>query len=312
MGLELKKGVEPDCKKMKTPKPSLNALRAFEATARLRSFSDAANELSVTHGAVSRHVRSLEESLGIQLLNRNAHSTDTTPQGARLAEGLSSAFNLIQASIEQLMSGPITLSCSESIMMYWLIPRIARFHQAHPAVDLRFNMSSGPVDFAHENINIAIRLSTRKVPKDALKRDVVDEWIGPVCSAEYMQSARIQTIEDLGRARLLATKTRSLAWAEWLRASGHANTGLQVADSFEHFYLMIQAAKCGLGVANVPKMLVRDDLSAGTLVAPFGFVAGPNKVSLWIAPYRGSRAEAVALEDWLVDELQKSEKSLHQ
>ncbi|MBA3059808.1 MAG: LysR family transcriptional regulator [Gammaproteobacteria bacterium] len=297
---------------MKTPKPSLNALRAFEATARLRSFSDAANELSVTHGAVSRHVRSLEESLGIQLLNRNAHSTDTTPQGARLAEGLSSAFNLIQASIDQLMSGPITLSCSESIMMYWLIPRIARFHQAHPMVDLRFNMSSGPVDFSRENINIAIRLSTRDVPKDALKRDVVDEWIGPVCSAEYMQSVRIQSIEDLGRASLLATKTRSLAWSEWLSASGHANTGLQVADSFEHFYLMIQAAKCGLGVANVPKMLVRDDLSAGTLVAPFGFVPGPNKVSLWIAPYRGSRAEAVALEDWLVDELQKSEKSHHQ
>lgn len=296
---------------MKTPKPSLNALRAFEAAARLRSFSDAANELSVTHGAVSRHVRSLEESLGIQLLNRNAHSTDTTPQGARLAEGLSSAFNLIQTSIEQLMSGPITLSCSESIMMYWLIPRIARFHQAHPMVDLRFNMSSGPVDFSRENINIAIRLSTRDVPKDAMKRDVVDEWIGPVCSAEYMQSVRIQSIEDLGRASLLATKTRSLAWSEWLRASGHANTGLKVADSFEHFYLMIQAAKCGLGVANVPKMLVRDDLNAGTLVAPFGFVAGPNKVSLWIAPYRGSRTEAVALEDWLVEELQKSEK-VHQ
>lgn len=296
---------------MKTPKPSLNALRAFEATARLRSFSDAANELSVTHGAVSRHVRSLEESLGIQLLNRNAHSTDTTPQGARLAEGLSSAFNLIQASIDQLMSGPITLSCSESIMMYWLIPRIARFHQAHPKVDLRFNMSSGPVDFSRENINIAIRLSTRDVPKDALKRDVVDEWIGPVCSAEYMHSVRIQSIEDLGRASLLATKTRSLAWSEWLSASGHANTGLKVADSFEHFYLMIQAAKCGLGVANVPKMLVRDDLSAGTLVAPFGFVPGPNKVSLWIAPYRGSRTEAVALEDWLVEELQKSEKAHH-
>ena len=296
---------------MKTPKPSLNALRAFEAAARLRSFSDAANELSVTHGAVSRHVRSLEESLGIQLLNRNAHSTDTTPQGARLAEGLSSAFNLIQASIEQLMSGPITLSCSESIMMYWLIPRIARFHQAHPMVDLRFNMSSGPVDFSRENINIAIRLSTRDVPKDAMKRDVVDEWIGPVCSAEYMQSVRIQSIEDLGRASLLATKTRSLAWSEWLLASGHANTGLKIADSFEHFYLMIQAAKCGLGVANVPKMLVRDDLNAGTLVAPFGFVPGPNKVSLWIAPYRGSRTEAVALEDWLVEELQKSEK-VHQ
>lgn len=293
---------------MKIPKPSLNALRAFEATARLRSFSEAANELSVTHGAVSRHVRSLEETLGIQLLHRNAHSTDTTPQGSRLAEGLSSAFNLIQASIEQLMSGPITLSCSESIMMYWLIPRIARFQKAHPMIDLRVNMSSSLEDFSRENISVAIRLSTRELPKGALKRDVVDEWIGPVCSAEYMQSARIQSVEDLGRTRLLATKTRPLAWSEWLRTSGHASTGPKIADSFEHFYLMIQAAKCGLGVANVPRMLVRDDLSAGTLVAPFGFVPGPNKVSLWIAAHQSARPETIALEDWLIEELQKAEK----
>ncbi|MDO8283823.1 MAG: LysR substrate-binding domain-containing protein [Rhodoferax sp.] len=293
---------------MKIPKPSLNALRAFEATARLRSFTDAANELSVTHGAVSRHVRSLEETLGIQLLHRNAHSTDTTPQGLRLAEGLTSAFKLIQISIEQLMSGPVTLSCSESIMMYWLIPRISRFRQAHPMVDLRVNMSSSLEDFAHENISVAIRLSTRELPKEALKIDVVEEWIGPVCTAEYMQSARIQSVEDLSRTRLLATKTRPLAWSEWFRTSGHASNRLKIADSFEHFYLMIQAAKCGLGVANVPRMLVRDDLNAGTLVAPFGFVQGPNKVSLWVAAHQRSRPETIAVEDWLIEELQRAEK----
>lgn len=293
---------------MKIPKPSLNALRAFEATARLHSFSEAANELSVTHGAVSRHVRSLEETLGIQLLHRNAHSTNTTPQGARLAEGLSSAFNLIQTSIEQLISGPITLSCSESIMMYWLIPRISRFRQAHPMVDLRVNMSSSLEDFARENISVAIRLSTKELPKEALKIDVVEEWIGPVCTAEYMHSARIQSVEDLTRTRLLATKTRPLAWSEWFRTCGHANSRIKIADSFEHFYLMIQAAKCGLGVANVPRMLVRDDLNAGTLVAPFGFVSGPNKVSLWVAAHQSTRPETIALEDWLIEELQKAER----
>ena len=293
---------------MKTPRPSLNSLRAFEATARLCSFTAAAHELSVTHGAVSRHVRSLEETLGIQLLRRNAHSTNPTPQGARLAEGLLSAFNLIQVSIEQLMSGPLTLSCSESIMMYWLIPRIARFQQAHPMVDLRFNMNSGPVDFARDNISLAIRLSTIEPPKDALVRDVVAEWIGPVCSAEYLQSARIESVEDLARTRLLVAKTRPSAWSDWLSTSGHAITGIAVADSFEHFYLLIQAAKCGLGVANVPRMLVRDDLSAGTLVAPFGFVPGPNRLVLWVAPYLSSRPETIALEDWLIEELQKAEK----
>jgi LysR family glycine cleavage system transcriptional activator len=139
---------------------SLNALRAFEATARLRSFSAAAEELSVTHGAVSRHVRMLEDTLGLPLLKRSAHGTEPTAEGQRLADGLSRGFQLIRASIEQLVPGPLTLSCSESIMMYWLLPRLTRFQEANADVALRFNMGYGPVHFARDNISVAIRLST--------------------------------------------------------------------------------------------------------------------------------------------------------
>ena len=290
-------------KKMRPPRPSFNALRAFEATARLRSFTAAAAELSVTHGAISRQVRSLEDVLGIQLLRRNAHATEATTQGSRLAEGLSSAFNLIRTSLDQIKPGPLTLSCSESIMMYWLLPRISRFQLAHPEIDLRFNMSHGPIDFARDNIGIAIRLSSIEAPKDALVTDVVSEWVGPVCSLAYMQSHQLQSVEDLPRSRLLASKTRPSAWAEWLKPSGQSANGLQVADVFEHFYLLIQAAKCGLGVANVPRLLVQDDLRAGTLVAPFDFVRGPNRLVLWLDPQLGSRPEVDALEQWLIREL---------
>ncbi len=198
------------------------------------------------------------------------------------------------------MSGPLTLSCPESIM-YWLIPRIAQSQHAHPMVDIRFNMSFGPVDFARDNISLAIRLSTITPPKDASMKDVVAEWIGPVCTAEYLQSARIESVEDLARAPWLVAKTRPLAWSDWLSTSGHAVTGITVADSFEYFYLLIQAAKCGFGIANVPRMLVRDDLSAGTLVAPFGFVPWPNRLALWVAPYLSSRLGTIALEDWLIE-----------
>ena len=111
---------------------SLNAMRAFEATARPRNFSAAAIELSVTHGAVSRHIRLLEDSLGLQLLKRSAHGTEPTAEGERMAESLSRAFDLIQSSIEQMMPGPLTLLCPESIMMYWLIPRPARSRDANP------------------------------------------------------------------------------------------------------------------------------------------------------------------------------------
>ena len=297
---------------MPSPRLSLNALRAFEATARLRSFSAAAGELAVTHGAISRHIRALEDALGLALLTRSAQGTAPTGEGQRLAEGLSAAFNLIQASVEQLTPGPLTLSCSESIMMYWLIPRLARFHDANPGVELRFNMSHGAVDFARDNISVAIRLSSIDAPKGVQRSDVVTEWIGPVCSPAYLAGLRLQVAADLQGARLMVSRTRPDAWGDWLRCGGGGDNGglgpLRIDESFDHFYLLIQAAKCGLGLANVPRMLVRDDLSNGTLVAPLGFLPGPNKLAIWVAPHLSRRADAVKLIDWLTDELRLVER----
>lgn len=287
---------------------SLNALRAYEATARLRSFTAAADELAVTHGAVSRHIRSLEDALGLSLLTRGAQGAVPTADGQQLAEGLSRAFGLMQASLDQLEPGPLTLSCSESIMMYWLLPRLEGFQQAHPEVQLRFNMSHGPVDFARDAIGVAIRLSTIEPPKEVVSTAGVTEWIGPVCSAEYLRGLRLSSPADLPRARLLVSKTRPSAWQDWQRAAGHEPAALHVADAFEHFYLLIQAAKCGLGLANVPRLLVRDDLASGTLVAPLGFIPGPNKLKVWLAPHLSRRADAVKLVDWLEGELRATER----
>jgi len=286
---------------------SLNALRAFEATARLRSFSAAAEELSVTHGAVSRHIRMLEDSVGLPLLKRSAQGASPTAEGQRLADGLSTAFSLIQSSVEQLKPGPLTLACSESIMMYWLLPRLNRFKDAHPEVELRFNMSHGPVDFARDNVSVAIRLSSIEAPKDVVKDDVAPEWVGPVCSPEYLRQKRIESVDDLARALLMVSRTRPSAWDDWARCSGHTGMELRVDESFDHFYLLIQGARCGLGLANVPRMLVRDDLTSGTLVAPLGFVRGPNRLGIWIAPHLSRRPDVVKLVDWLHDELRATE-----
>jgi LysR family transcriptional regulator, glycine cleavage system transcriptional activator len=286
---------------------SLNALRAFEATARLRSFSAAANELSVTHGAVSRHIRVLEDSVGLPLLKRTAQGAVPTGEGQRLADGLSTAFSLIQSSIEQLTPGPLTLACSESIMMYWLLPRLNRFKDAHPEVELRFNMSHGPVDFTRDNVSVAIRLSSIEAPKDVVRADVAPEWVGPVCSPEYLRQKRIEAVGDLARARLMVSRTRPSAWEDWARCSSQPEMELRVNESFDHFYLLIQGARCGLGLANVPRMLVRDDLTSGTLVAPLGFVRGPNRLAIWIAPHLSRRPDVVKLVDWLHDELRATE-----
>ena len=293
---------------MPLPRLSLNALRAFEATARLRSFSAAADELSVTHGAVSRHVRSLEDALGVALLTRGAQGAAPTAEGQRLAEGLSAAFGLIQASVEQLAPGPLTLACSESIMMYWLLPRLARFQDANPGVELRFHMSHGAADFVRDNIGVAIRLSSIEAPKGVQCSEIVTEWIGPVCSPAYLRGLRLKTARDLQRARLMASRTRPNAWTDWQRCCGHEGLGaLRVDETFDHFYLLIQAAKCGLGMASVPRMLVRDDLENGTLVAPLGFSPGPNRLAIWVAPHLGRRPDTVRLVDWLAEELRSIE-----
>lgn len=290
---------------MKPPRPSLNALRAFEVTARLRSFSGAAEELSVTHGAISRQIRTLEDSLGVVLLSRSAHSTEPTPEGKQLSDGLSQGFKLIQDSVELIKPGPITLSCSTSIMMYWLLPRLGGLHRDLPGLQLSFNLGYGGIDFARDNISVAIRLDSKEPPKGVEPKPLVMEWIGPVCSPEYMRSAKIKVVEDVSRARLLATNTRPRAWEDWAESAGLSRLTLPIAESFEHFYLQIQAAKCGLGLANVPRMLVRDELKSGTLVAPLGFVQGQRSLVLWVAPHLAARSEMHLLVEWLVEEMSR-------
>lgn len=283
--------------------PSLNALKAFEAVARHRSMTLAADELFVTHGAVSRHIKSLEETLGVLLVNRKARSTEPTLEGLRLAEGLASAFSLMQASVERVRPGPLTLSCSSSIMMGWIIPRIGQFHERHPHIELQFNMNFDRIDFVRDKIGLAIRSSIIEPPEDAVIRELGGEAIGPVCSPEYLAQAQLSEPKDLEAAMLLSTRTRPQAWRDWQVVAEETDLLLEPRSSFDHFYLLIQAAACGLGVATVPQMLVLDQLASGRLVAPFGFRPGPRRLVLWIAPHVAGRPDALALERWLIEEM---------
>ena len=292
---------------MPTPRPSLNALHTFEAVARLRSMTLAAEELCVTHGAVSRQIKALEETLGLALLRRTPHASEPTAEGLRLAEGLATAFGLIDASLEQLQPGPLTLSCSASVLMHWLLPRMARFQAQHPQAVLQFNMNHDQIDFIRDKVSVAIRSNVIAAPRDALVRELAIEHVGPVCSPAYLNTTRLACPADLADVRRLSTRTRPQAWSDWMRAASLPGDALPLApqESYEHFYLLIQAAACGLGVAVVPQMLVQEELCAGRLVAPLGFVPGPRRLQLWVAPHLGRRADILALERWLVQEMGK-------
>ncbi|WP_246752914.1 LysR substrate-binding domain-containing protein [Sinorhizobium sp. BG8] len=284
----------------------MNALRAFEATARHRSMTLAADELCVTHGAVSRHIKSLEETLGVVLLNRKARTTEPTPEGIRLAEGLASAFSLMQASVDRVRPAPLTLSCSSSIMMSWIIPRISRFHDLHPNIELQFNMNYDRIDFVRDKISIAIRTNVIAPPDDAIIRELSGEWIGPVCAPQYLEASGLGAPEDMEKALLLSTRTRPEALIDWQKAAGYEGLSLEPKAEFDHFYLLIQAAACGLGVAVVPRMLVLDQIQSGRLVAPFGFRPGPRRLLLWIAPHLVGRPDTLAIENWLTREIHSS------
>ena len=273
--------------------------------------SAAASELSVTPGAISRHVRSLEETLRVTLLTRGAVSSDPTPEGLRLAEGLAAGFSAIDAVLEQVKPGPLTLSCSTSIMMYWLIPRIADFHRRHPDVQLQFNMNHGQFDAVREGIGMAIRNTMVEPPLDVVVKELAPERIGLVCSPDYLRAAGISRAAHVVGAHRLAPVTRPNAWQEWAHVVGYQGETLTTDQSFDHFYLMIQAAICGLGIAPVPQMLVLDDLRSGKLVAPFGFVDGPHKLVLWLAPHVRDRADTVALREWLTDQLARTQEEGH-
>ncbi|WP_416047274.1 LysR substrate-binding domain-containing protein [Cupriavidus basilensis] len=185
---------------------------------------------------------------------------------------------------------------------------MSSFQQKNPDVLLQYHMTSGPLDFTRDKVSVAIRLSSQEPPRDVIRTDICSEWVGPVCSPEYLRTLELRTTTDLQRARLIYSHTRERAWLEWKECYAPEMGELILDEGFPHFYLLIQAARCGLGIANVPRMLVQDDLNSGTLVAPFGFVAGPNRLTIWVASHLTERSETKRLIDWLSGELRTDER----
>lgn len=284
----------------------LTSLRAFEAAARLGSMSAAAQELFVTHGAISRHVHLLEDQYGIPLLVRHARSVSPTPEGAGLAAQLTEAFHLMREAVARLEPGPVTLSCSATIMTKWLIPRLGDFKRAHPDTELRLNVSHGEVDFIQDQISVAIRSSMKRPPQGVVIEPLLHEQIGLVCHPNYQADIGISSIASLARARLLDTATRPNGWNEWATLMKCEHIRLTPHERYEHFYLVIEAAVAQLGVALVPRYLVEKEIETGQLVAPFGFIDSPYSLNLWIAPHERLRDDVCKLARWIQKQMEPS------
>jgi DNA-binding transcriptional LysR family regulator len=284
----------------------LSSLRAFEVTARLGSMTAAAGELFVTHGAISRHIHLLEDQFGVRLLVRHARSVSPTSEGVALAGQLTKAFRLMREAIARLEPGPVTLSCSATIMTKWLIPRLNEFKSIHPGTEFRLNISHDEVDFVQDQISLAIRSSMKRPPLGVVIEPLLHEKIGLVCHKDYQTSLGITSIASLKNVRILETATRPNAWKEWVTLMNCEDVHITPHERYEHFYLVIEAAVSQLGVALVPLYLVEKEIESGQLVAPFGFIDSLYSLDLWIAPHERLRVDVRKLADWIRQQMQGS------
>ncbi len=294
---------EPGSPRGRRALPPLGALRCFEAAARHASFARAAQELHLTPGAISRAVRSIEQTLGVALFERRRQRVHLTAAGERLREAAGSAFDGLAAAMRELRRGAqspaLVVSCEPSLLMRWLIPRLPAFQAAHPDIELRWVAGGGPVAF--QGIDLAVRRGDFDRGRLHAYR-LFEERIGPVCSPrcrERWLSGEGARVKLRARARLLHSATRPGAWNDWMRASGRRVPASAQAQRFEHFYFSLQAAAAGLGLAIGPWALVRDDLEAGLLEAPFGFLADGTVYELLAPAPVEPGTPAAALLEWL-------------
>ncbi|RAO77789.1 LysR family transcriptional regulator [Dyella jiangningensis] len=295
---------------MPRPLPSLNALLAFEAAARLGSVSKAAVELHVTHGAVSRHIRSLEEELGLALFQRQGRGLALTPAGQRLRDTSTAAFAQLRDTVESLRPEaghtPFVLGCPVSLLARWMIPRLERLMADLPDLDLHLRPQEAPFDDALGGLDAAVLAGEAPWPASWHVRPLLRERIGPVVSPEFAKARRLigRPPEVILELPLLHTQSRPRVWSSWAQAIGMVPAQLSMAQGYPHLYHLIEAAVAGRGLAMAPEPLVADDLASGRLVAPWGFV---DSSAQWVlaTPSRMPAERSEALARWLKTEFNR-------
>lgn len=283
--------------------PSLNALRAFEAAARLGSMSLAAQELFVTHGAVSRQVRALEEALGQPLFERQGRGVTLTKAGRQLQEQCRTAFQQLREAWLQLRDGAATpafvLGCPGSVLARWVIPRLERLRRELPQLVVHLAAEDEPFAATATGIHASLLIASPPWPDGWRIHELAAERIGPVMSPQYpgAQHLRNASPEALADEPLLHTASRPQAWPDWAKAMGLAPKSLRQTQPLPHLYFLLEAAAAGLGVAIAPQALVADDLERQRLIAPWGF---RQTAARWVlASRRDGDARVETLARWL-------------
>lgn len=256
----------------------LNGLRAFEAAARLSSFSKAADELHISHSTVSHHIKGLEQSLGIDLFVRQNRRVVLTPAGRDLLPVLRESFENISRQLDQIKQGDkspvLRLTVTPSFATKWLVPRLKKFREARPDIDLLVKPSLALADYRQDRFDVGIRAGLGQWPR--LKSELLmATHMSPLCSPGLIaRTSELKTPVDVLQHTLLNADTGEYAgtaweWHAWLHAMGVSEFGNPRQLSFEDPALSLNAAVDGLGIAMGYVELAADDIAAGRLVQPF-------------------------------------------
>jgi LysR family transcriptional regulator, glycine cleavage system transcriptional activator len=294
--------------------PPLNALKAFEAAARYESFTRAAEELCVTQGAVSHQVKALEAELGIKLFNRERQRLIITEAGREYLVVLRDAFDRIAVGTERLVqrqsSGVITVSTSPDFAAKWLVNRLGRFAETHPGIDLRVSATLHHVDFAREDVDLAVRHGDGNWAGLDVVR-LCTEQLFAVCSPKLLAGRnRITKPSDVLKFPLLHLDD-SNAWVKWFGAAGLEGADHLHGPVLNRASMIIDAAIDGQGIALARTTLAATDLINGRLVRPFAEALRLSK-AYWIVCPKATSAlpKITTFRDWLLTEAAQDTRQL--
>ena len=298
--------------------PPLNALRAFEAAARHMNFSRAADELSVTPGAVSQQIQNLEDYIGAALFKR-------TPKGLLLTDGAQTALPALREAFDRLAEAAslltaaedgrrLTVSAAPSFAAKWLVPRLGRFEAAHPEVDVWLSAGLELVDFTSGEVDLAIRYGTGRYPGLEVSR-LLGETVSPVVSPRLLEEVPLHDLADLSRHVLLHDGSPDADdscpdWSMWLAARGVKGVDGARGPRFNQSSLVIEAAVNGRGAALAKQTLAQADLDAGRLAVPFDIATAVDFAYYIVHPKaKGRLSQVKAFVAWLLAEAEAHEQA---
>jgi LysR family transcriptional regulator, glycine cleavage system transcriptional activator len=295
--------------------PSITELQAFEAAARHGSFTQAAVEMHCTQGAVSRQIASLEQTVGVALFDRTPQGLVLSEAGAGYLHTVRNAVAQIETATLQLLShggrgGTLNIAVLPTIGAKWLIPRLPKFHAAHPEITLNFMPHTQAYDFSRPELDAAIRFGEGAWPGAQSDYLVGREAIVIVPPQRVRGVRKKITPQDLLAIGLLHHVSVPHAWANWFDAVGAKIDNPNVGQRLDQFTLLVQAVCADIGAAIVPRCLVDDELRAGRVVAPFARgVELSQGYYLCVPETKAASPRLRVLRDWLLAETHLDSKA---